>query len=198
MAVVSAGSLCAGKNDLPLGTFRQYNLLEIAEDFKSVTVHVREMSVANLFSKGRLLELGGSSFAELGWDLPRNPQGLPDDTQSKRRIEKIESAERALKDGNPFHAIQELEGMELPEYSYEREIYLDAAIEVKDWEKVINLTIIPMTINELVQRVNALIEVRRFSDASDSLSLHGSELGLPEPIKIDLQRRIKTFEGIKS
>ena len=34
MAVVSAGSLCAGASDLPTGTFRQYNVLEIAEDFR--------------------------------------------------------------------------------------------------------------------------------------------------------------------
>ena len=49
MAIVSAGSLCADVNNLPVGTHRQYNILEIAEDFRSVRIHVRAMTVANLF-----------------------------------------------------------------------------------------------------------------------------------------------------
>ena len=41
MAVVSAGSLCAGNRALPAGVNRQYNLIEIADDLSSVRVHVR-------------------------------------------------------------------------------------------------------------------------------------------------------------
>jgi hypothetical protein len=75
MAVISAGSLCAGASDLPTGTFRQYNVLEIAEDFKSVRVHVRSMSVANLFSRSQLPDFGGASFADLDWKPPQNVVG---------------------------------------------------------------------------------------------------------------------------
>ena len=50
MAVIGAGSLCAGARELPLGTYRGYNLIEIADNMQSARVHVREANVANLFS----------------------------------------------------------------------------------------------------------------------------------------------------
>ena len=75
MAVVSAGSLCAGARDLPTGTYRQYNVLEVPADFTRVRAHVREMAVANLFSRGHLAEFGGLGYADLGWDPPRNQVG---------------------------------------------------------------------------------------------------------------------------
>ncbi|MCY4171780.1 MAG: metallophosphoesterase [Bacteroidetes bacterium] len=62
MAVVSAGSLCASSYELPVGIPRQYNIIEIADDFCSVRTHVRSMSVANLFSKAHLPDFGGASF----------------------------------------------------------------------------------------------------------------------------------------
>ena len=85
MAVISAGSLCAGPGDLPVGTHRQYNVVEIAEDFCSVRTHVRAMIVANLFSRGQFAELGGVSSAELGWTPLRNAVGAVVDTQAQRR-----------------------------------------------------------------------------------------------------------------
>ena len=43
MAVVSAGSLCAGGPDLPRGVNRQYNLLVFDDQLDKARVHVREM-----------------------------------------------------------------------------------------------------------------------------------------------------------
>ncbi|MYG40473.1 MAG: hypothetical protein F4201_06640 [Nitrospira sp. SB0677_bin_15] len=99
MAVVSAGSLCAGVEELPMGTPCQYNVLEIAEDFCRVRVHVRAMIVANLFSRGQFTELGGASFAELSWTPPRNAVGAVINTQARRRRELIDEAEVAARGG---------------------------------------------------------------------------------------------------
>jgi Calcineurin-like phosphoesterase len=50
MAVVSAGSLCAGSNELPRGVNRQYNLIVIEDDMRRARVHVREMAEGGQFS----------------------------------------------------------------------------------------------------------------------------------------------------
>ena len=68
MVVVSAGSLCAGPSDLPPGVNRQYNVIEIADDFQRARIHVREMTVATAFSQSRRSSLGGRSFYRYGLD----------------------------------------------------------------------------------------------------------------------------------
>src|SRR5207249_10053035 len=70
LALVSAGSLCAGSVELPTGFFRQYNVVEIADNYRSARVHVREMLVRGVFSAGRLVALGGRSFTDIGWSPP--------------------------------------------------------------------------------------------------------------------------------
>ena len=50
MAVVGAGSLAVGDNDLPMGERRQFNVVVIDPDGKSITVHVRGMSAAGVFT----------------------------------------------------------------------------------------------------------------------------------------------------
>ena len=59
MAVISAGSLCAGPKELPTGVNRQYNVLEISDDSSSVRVHVREMAIGTVFAPARRPEFGG-------------------------------------------------------------------------------------------------------------------------------------------
>ena len=43
MAIVSAGSLCAGQRDRPTGVNRQYNVVVLSDDLGSARIHVREM-----------------------------------------------------------------------------------------------------------------------------------------------------------
>lgn len=53
MAVVGAGSLCAGANQLPRGENRQYNLIVIEDDFVSARIHAREMGEGDQFTQKR-------------------------------------------------------------------------------------------------------------------------------------------------
>ena len=77
MAVISAGSLCAGRRHLPTGTHRQYNVVELAPDLRSVRTHVRAMAVANVFSPASLVEFGGASCLDLELSPMTNAVGQP-------------------------------------------------------------------------------------------------------------------------
>jgi len=197
MAVVSAGSLCAGKNDLPTGITRQYNILELAEDLRSVKVHVREMSVSNLFSRGRFMELGGSSFVELNWEPGKNSVGAQDNITLLRNQSIIINGEQAVKSGNYSLAKSLLEKIDLSPNSYERGLYLDALMKMKDWKAIIEITKTPSSIDELYKRVDAFIETDNFSAASKSIEAFSEMLNLPESDKVSLKQRIYILNQMK-
>ncbi|MGE3844982.1 MAG: metallophosphoesterase [Vicinamibacterales bacterium] len=197
MAVVSAGSLCAGSRDLPTGTYRQYNILELAPDFLSVRVHVREMSVANLFSRGTLVDFGGTSVATLDWDAPRNPVGGVVDYALRRRRAAIQDAEGFFKGGQPARAVALLRPLDLPPSSYERELFLNAAMASEDWPAVIAVTEPPRSIDELVRRVDACIRHRDFSTARAALASYSHALAMPTALTAELLRRIDAMQGLR-
>lgn len=196
MAVVSAGSLCAGGRDLPTGTFRQYNILEIADTFKSVRVHVRTMAVSNLFSRGRLMDFGDKSFADLDWEPPKNAVGGNVNVSAVRLAALIGEAELAAKTGKHARALEILKNLKLPSGSYERQLYFTVAQQSKDWQSIIDKTNPPVTIEELIFRVEALVTTKQFTSASASLDEFAASLSVPQPISDDLRLRIKTEEKI--
>lgn len=196
MAVVSAGSLCAGAHELPTGVHRQYNVLEIAPDFQSVRVHVRAMAVANLFSRGHLMDFGGASFAELDWNPPRNLAGTTIDTDAARARRAIEEAETAAKIGDPAKAVQLLQSLPLPNGSYQRQLLLESATESQNWKLIANVTNPPNNIEELVQRVEALSHLDDPNGATEALDRFSSELQLPAAMAAELRGRIKARKAI--
>ena len=197
MAVISAGSLCAGGNELPTGVYRQYNILEIADDFWSVRVHVRAMAVANLFSRGHLMDFGGASFADLDWKPPRSAVGSVVNTKAQRTRATIDEAETAVKTGNPAHAVELLGLLELRPESYERHLFCTAATDAENWSAIVKLTDPPSTIEELIQRFEAFIRLGEFANAIDALDCFSQQLQLPEPIEAELRRRANAQEAIR-
>lgn len=197
MAVVSAGSLCAGADDLPVGTHRQYNILEIAGDFCSVRSHVRAMNVVNLFSRAHLAEFGGRSYFDLDWDAPRNLVGGKVDTRSIRRNDLINEAEVAAKTGHTAEASSILKSLnELEHGSYERELYLQVAEDSEDWHAIVNMTNPPATIDELVQRFGAYCRLQDPSNAINSLDKFAQKLDLPETMELELRARARAQEAM--
>jgi hypothetical protein len=196
MAVVSAGSLCAGHRELPTGVFRQYNILEINDTFTSVRVHVRTMAVSNLFSRGRLVDLGDKSFADLDWVLPRNAVGGSVDTKAARLSIIVGEAELAAKTGNPARAVELLRPLELPAASYERQLFVTAAHSCDNWAAIIEKTDPPATIEELVYRVESLNRLGDASGAMAALDEFADKVNLPESEATNLRFRIKTKERI--
>jgi hypothetical protein len=197
MAVVSAGSLCAGAHELPTGVFRQYNILQIAQDFTSVCVHVRAMAVANLFSRGQLFDFGGGSYATLDWTPPRNVVGGVVDTEAARLRATIEEAEVLAKTGNADRAVELLRVLPTSAGSYERQLLIAAAMEAQNWGVVIGATDPPATIEELVQRVEALGRLEQTSTARSTLDSYAKALQLPDAVEAELRQRINAQEVIR-
>ena len=71
MAVIGAGSLAVGDRELPMGEPRQFNIVVIDPDSKSITVHVRAMSSGGVFIGSHRDDFGGNTFIKL--NLPPSP-----------------------------------------------------------------------------------------------------------------------------
>jgi Calcineurin-like phosphoesterase len=197
MGVISAGSLCAGASELPTGVYRQYNVLEISDDFKSVRAHVRSMAVANVFSPGLLMDFGGKSFADLDWNLPKTSAGSAIDTGLARRRAIIGEAEEAAMGADPERAVQLLGTLELPAQSHERELFFNAAQKMENWVEIIDKTNPPNSIHELVQRFDAFSRMNDISSAVAALDEYSAEVELPISIETELRTRAKIEEVIQ-
>lgn len=162
MAVVSAGSLCAGPIDLPTGVNRQYNVLEIADDCHSVRVHVREMAVGTVFAPSLRPDLGGRGYVDMAIAAPLSPIA-PTRLRTNRVV--IE-AENLLKSGNAPGALEALRTMDLTVVSYARTLSLKAAADAEDWTSLAEIAIPPQTIEELVGASQALAQQGRYDEAT--------------------------------
>ena len=196
MAVISAGSLCAGRRQLPTGTHRQYNVVEIASGLGAVRTHVRAMAVSNVFSRANLLEFGGASYLDLPLSPLKNAVGQPIDPKVIRRDSTIRMAEREAKGGRPDRAVQILTDMTLPSGTHERQLFLDAAENSEDWRAVLTATDPPRTIPELVLRFRAQYELADYDGAEETLDRHSGQLGLSSEVEAGLRFRLKAKKAM--
>jgi hypothetical protein len=186
MAVVSAGSLCAGPRDLPTGINRQYNVIEISDDFRYVRVHIREMAIETVFAGSRRPEFGGASYVDMKLGQPIRGV-IHDRARDEATILRAEQAQAA---GDPNTALALLRDIGLPANSYARALALDAATNANNWQAVTELVAMPTTIDELVVLVRALIRLRRFDEAEQAINERGQALELSRTTEKDLRNTI--------
>lgn len=196
MAAVSAGSLCAGSRELPSGYYRGYNIIEIHDDMRKACVHVREMSVANLFCASRHARYGGNSWIDLEWDPPSDLIGRSVDFAERRHTDVLSKAEVELKTGKPFLTKELLLPIiaDLPEYG--RKLLIEAARQTNDRELLLELLTPPRTIAEIFENVDLFIHSKDFPAAHRCLDEFGSTLGVSEPHLTELRARLATAEDM--
>lgn len=192
MVIASAGSLCAGHKELPTGALRGYSIVEVRDDYAGARIHVREMNVANLFSRAALRDFAGSSYVDLDWTMPVDAAGRAEDPVAAERSRLLDAAEQALRaNHDPAAAIRLLEPLDLAEDSYGRRLLVEAARATGDPEQLLRAVRIPVTIEELIWMIDALLKSGAADTAQDALAEHGGRLGLPAPVRADLEARMK-------
>ena len=190
MAVVSAGSLCAGPKELPTGFFRQYNIIEIADDLMSARVHVRQMETAQLFSGCHLTSAGGKTFHDVSWSAP--PSGPPSRTsQAEPPAKVVLSAEHLLGTGHAGEAAQALLEWMPGLRGYSRTVFVRACVESRKWDLVIEKLGEPQNIDELVALIEACDRLRSIDLGLNALRSRSDVLGMPAAQRLELERRLK-------
>ena len=168
MAVVSAGSLCAGSNQLPRGVNRQYNLIVVEDDFLSARVHVREMGDGEQFTRKRTgAFLDG--FLEVSWQPQTNMMGTAYDPQESNVRRALEDAEVALKNGKASEALETLRGVDIDSQPYARKLKIEALTAEGKWLHLMGAIGEPVNVEERVLLISALVNANHLEDAQRRL-----------------------------
>lgn len=164
MAVVGAGSLCAGYKELPRGVNRQYNLIVIEDDMRRARVHAREMADGGQFSRKNNGAFA-QGFVELSWEATTDAMGQPINAVEQNSRRAILQADEALHSGSPEMAIKLLQDVELLPASHARNIAIQASLKLEDWARLIEIIDKPCSTEEAVLLVSALIRADKLDHA---------------------------------
>jgi hypothetical protein len=197
MAVVSAGSLCAGPVDLPTGVNRQYNVIQLADDVSAARVHVREMAVATVFGPAMRADLGGKGYVDLNWDS-ETFRRLAKAAQISAKADHVSAAEKASKEGRLHEAREILLRIDRPPTSYQRALLLNILEQAADWDEIEAQLGEPVDITELTLLIRAEVELRNFGGAREALDRWGGPLQLPPPQRNDLDALISAREMMEA
>jgi predicted MPP superfamily phosphohydrolase len=171
MAVVSAGSLCAGYKELPRGVNRQYNLIVIEDDMRRARVHAREMAEGGQFTRknsGAFTQ----GFVELNWEPTTDAMGRAIDAVEQNRRHAVLKADEALHSGHPDVAIELLQGVELLPASHARRVATQAALMLSDWAMLIMILNNPCSTEEAILLISALIRTNNLDRAATILDAY--------------------------
>ena len=165
MAVVSAGSLCAGKKELPRGINRQYDVVVVSDDYSEARVHVREITRGSHFAATTAASGFTNGVARMRLTHAPIAGTLGAEMDRERRNKLIVDAETRLRAGHPEAALELLETLDWQEEPYGRTLLIQAAAQAERWEQLIIALGDPKTANERIQLIEALSRTRRTDEA---------------------------------
>lgn len=193
MAVVSAGSLCAGSRELPRGINRQYNVIVINDGYLTGRVHVREMAEGSQFKRkdnGAFRQ----GYVDIAWQSNTDMAGRLVNASHRNDRRSIAAAEDALKRSNAREALSLLDGIELSPGSYARSIAMRAAHASSDWKRLADIVRKPASLEEGVWLITALINTGAFKDAKTELD---KQTEIDPGTRRGLQERISTAQALR-
>lgn len=175
MAVISAGSLCAGRQELPPGRNRGFNFLVIDEDQHRASVRSLAMDMEARVQPEYAFN-GGSAEREVSWTA-----AFTDTTSINVARKIILEAERAKNEGRTADAA----GMLVAHFAdlgvYGRSLLLVVLLAQGALDDVLRLLGQDLGPEEVPQVISALIQARRSADAELLLDRY-REMLVPDAI----------------
>jgi hypothetical protein len=192
MAVISAGSVCAGTGDLPRGANRQYNVITLEKNFSNVNVQVREMTNGGHFTRK---QSGEFVLGHVTLELSKSTSTLSNPL-SKQDQPHIFAAEVALKSGDMTKASSELKKVADKSNAYYRELQYQVHQALDDWEKIIETFNRPLSAKEVVLLIEALLRTHDHLGAESTLAAFRDLIDDPNT-ETELSNRISTFKLLR-
>ncbi len=159
MVVVGAGSLAVGNSELPMGESRQFNVVVINPDRKSVTVHVRAMSHAGVFTGSHRNDFGGNTYIKLRY------QPSPMHCKSTTPIQQVDEAMNAVAEKQYERALELAADIDLQHAFQRRQVEIRAFEGLGRLDELIMLLDPPQSVDEVVRVISLLLDANRFDEA---------------------------------
>ncbi|SHN24144.1 Calcineurin-like phosphoesterase [Pseudomonas asturiensis] len=189
MAISSAGSLCAGTRELPRGINREYNMVVIDDSYTSARIHVREMTQGNHFGRCGRGVFRVDGFSELSWTLPAARAGAAPLDPRNFASATVLRAETAIASGDPTAAVALLESLGSTITGHARMLFVEAAREANQTEKLIPVLQPPTNISEFVALYGAFLSADMLNDAEtllESADGFGVDAATQDSLKLKL------------
>ena len=196
MAVVGAGSLSAALTHLPHGFNHQYNIIEISDDYTHACVHIREMVVQGIFSKGRMTELGGRSYGELQWTVAPATAIVNTGRGGGSDIALVEHIESSISKGEHKDAIEKIDAAKEALGYYGRQLLSKALFEDKEWVRLEEHLSCPRNSDELMKLVLANLALKHWGKAEQAISSAEKSKHFPALLLSDLRARLSAEKEV--
>ena len=148
MAVIGAGSLCAGENALPHGVNHRYNVIQVDTKEKTGEVHVREMNTPGIWGPGQLFESGGTSHVNFYW-TPSSFEIADQGRSGGYSTAIVDEVEGLIKSGRYQEGIEALLTDSTITATYKRRLLAKALNDSEDWSELKKLLESPQNNAEL-------------------------------------------------
>jgi len=152
------------------------------------------METAQLFSRAHLTSVGGRSYVDLEWVIPKEISARLTATTRTPHAQLIIEAERSLKNQRFQDAISLLEPLIISLGPYGRAVFFEAAVGARRWDLVIKYANPPQSIQELISLVEAYDQTRQVPLGRDALNRYGEALKMPQPMNDELLKRLEIRE----
>ncbi len=169
MAVIGAGSLSVGNSELPMGERRQFNIVVIDPARETITVHVRGMSSAGVFTASHRDDFGGNSFIQV--QLPFSPKRSRESSNTLL----LDEAATAVAVGQHEEALGLISKMGDVHSDAKRKLHIEALKGMGNVEELIDFLKPPRNADEVVLVVSLLLNLGRL-DESEAMLATASEL----------------------
>ncbi|MCM4168057.1 3',5'-cyclic adenosine monophosphate phosphodiesterase CpdA [Arenibacter antarcticus] len=189
--VFSAGTLCGGPNELPVGNNRQYNLIEIENIDDNpkiyVTLHVREKTDSSHFNNPIWTEgrIDSKNISHYSFEIEK-PEA-PDISGTLIEIERL------MNDKNYSDAKLALLNLDLKDI-FVRKFLIECILQTEDFELAIQVFTDPQTAEEAITVLNASIQLgnkMQMKEVSNKIKNHAfTDKGIME-----LNKKIDAITG---
>ena len=163
MVVIGAGSLAVGDGELPMGERRQFNIVVIDPESELVTVHVRAMSPAGVFTGSHRDDFGGNTFVKL--DLPV----APGHARTPTDLQRLDEAMTAVAVGRYGESLELIADIPSCSADVKRQIEIKALDGLGRKERLIEILDPPQNADEVVKLIAMLLDADRFDEAEAQL-----------------------------
>lgn len=189
MVIVGAGSIAVGDRDLPMGEHRQFNVVVINPDKNSITVHVRAMSPAGVFTGSHRDDFGGNPYISL--DLPPILNRVKDPTD----LQKLDQAMTALGKENYQEALDITANISACFDDKKRQIEIKALDELGRTEELLRLLDPPCSVKEIVKFIFILLDAERMDEAMSKLEEFRNKLDRTTANLLEEQIEVRRMMG---
>jgi hypothetical protein len=186
MAIVSTGSVAAGRWALPLGVGRQYNLIDLQPAKRQLRVYIREAVTDLIFVAAQRAELGGEQHLDLTWSP--TPAFAP-----RVSVVALDDAFSAYAEKDFRKVLEILEEHQL-DGDAARKLRIETLVALDEHAELIELLNDPKSADELMILVASHSSLGATAATREHVLHVAANLGLATALRDELALRLKLAE----